>query len=89
MNNIGEFKRKIEETGENKVRERLASGIYGPKKTPIVKEWLAYREKERNDVKYQETLLIAKSAKRAAWVAAVVAIISALVTVIAILANKQ
>lgn len=73
-----ELIRRLEEVGENEVRKRLASNIYGPEKKPIVEEWLKSKERKREQERFGETLLIARSAKHAAWVAAIAAVISAL-----------
>lgn len=77
------LKRKLEEIGEEKVRERLASNIYGARERAIVEEWLSSKEKERNAKKMDEYLKITRSAKYAAWVAAIAALVSALAAVAA------
>lgn len=78
-----ELKRRLEDTGEDKVRGRLASGIYDSQDRPIVEEWLRSKERERNGKKTEEYLNIGRSAKRAAWVSAIAALISALAAIVA------
>lgn len=88
MMDAGELKRRLEEIGEAKVRERLASNIYGVQERGIVEEWLLSKEKERSQKKTDEYIDIARSAKRAAWVAAIAALISALAAIMAWLLQK-
>lgn len=83
MMDVEELKRRLEEIGEAKVRERLASNIYGTQERGIVEEWLLTKERERNQKKTNEYIDIARSAKRAAWVAAITALISALAAIMA------
>lgn len=83
MMDVEELKRRLEEIGEAKVRERLASNIYGTQERGIVEEWLLTKERERNQKKTNEYIEVARSAKRAAWVAAVAALISALAAIMA------
>ena len=78
-----ELKQRLEEVGEDKVRERLASNIYGAQERPIVEEWLSSKEREKNEEQMEEYIKIARSAKHAAWVAAIAAIISALAAIAA------
>lgn len=78
-----ELKRRLEESGEDKVRERLASNIYGSQEGSIVEEWLLSQEREKSEKKMVESLNIARSAKQAAWIAAIAALISALAAIAA------
>ncbi len=78
-----ELKRRLEESGEDKVRERLASNIYGSPERPIVEEWLLSKEREKSYKKMEEYLNIARSAKHAAWIAAIAALISAMAAIAA------
>ena len=78
-----ELKRRLEESGEDKVRERLASNIYGSQERPIVEEWLLSKEREKSYKKVEEYLNIARSAKHAAWIAAIAALISAMAAIAA------
>ncbi len=83
MMDADELKRRLEEIGEVKVRERLAIDIYGTQEKGIVEEWLLSKERERNRKKTDEYIDIARSAKCAAWAAAIAALISALAAIIA------
>lgn len=73
-----ELKRRLENVGVAKVRERLASHVYGSEEEGIVEEWLSSKEEEKEWRVTQEELNIARSAKRAAWIAAIAALLSAL-----------
>lgn len=72
------LKRRLEEVGEDKVRERLANNIYSLQEENMVKEWLLSKERNKSDIEMAEYINIARSAKYAAWIAAIAAIISAL-----------
>ncbi|MBU0477902.1 hypothetical protein KKC91_04985 [bacterium] len=78
----------LENTGESQVRIKLAQGVYGEEKIPIVYEWLRIKDEERinlsssrNKAAALEQLRIASSAKNAAWIAAIAAIIAAATTI--------
>ena len=73
-----EFWEKLEQEGEGTVRRRLAEGVYGVKKQPLVEEWLKKKDFERGIARHEDLFIVAKSAKRAAWVAAIAACISAI-----------
>lgn len=79
-----EFWEKLENEGEDTVRRRLAEGVYGAKKKPLVEEWLKKKDFERDIDKNKDLFHVAKSAKRAAWVAAIAACISAIAAFITI-----
>ena len=83
MIDVEELKRRLEESGKDKVRERLASNIYGSQERPVVEEWLLSKEREKSDKKMEEYLNIARSAKHAAWIAAIAALISAMAAIAA------
>ena len=83
MIDVEELKRRLEESGKDKVRERLASNIYGSQERPIVEEWLLSKEREKSDKKVEEYFNIARSAKHAAWIAAIAALISAMAAIAA------
>lgn len=78
-----ELKWRLEEIGEHKVRERLASNVYGSQERPIAEEWLLSKERKKSEKKMEEYLNIARSAKQAAWIAAIAALISALAAIAA------
>lgn len=78
MVDADELKQRLEEVGEEKVRERLANDIYSFQDEKMVKEWLLSKEKNKSDREMAEYISIARSAKYAAWIAATAAIISSL-----------
>lgn len=70
-NQMQEFEKKIEATGEEQVRKNLAQGIYGnpgdPRsKAPLVQNWLDKKDSQREEVKVKEELNISKEANRIA-----------------------
>jgi hypothetical protein len=44
---------KLDADGEDKVREKLAQGVYGQQKIPLVNEWLARKDRQRADAANQ------------------------------------
>ena len=81
----------LESDGEDTVRIKLAQGLYGQNKRPLVQEWLRQNELIRSEKKVsdfeqraKEELRIASSARNAAWVAAIAAILSAIIAVVAV-----
>lgn len=83
MIDVEELMRRLEEIGEVKVREYLASGVYGPKERHIVEEWLSSKERKEVRRREEEYLRIAISAKRAAWMSTIAALVSALAAIAA------
>jgi len=86
-----EFFQDLERLGEQEVRIRLRNGNYGDWKKGVVEEWLRQRDQERADAESErisasnrEQIIIARSAKNAAWAAAIAAIIAAICAVIAV-----
>ncbi len=75
-----DFIAQLEALGEAEVRRLLAKGVYGTTghKRPMVEAWLESKVQSRNDVANLEIRRIARSAKNAAWTAAIAAIISAI-----------
>jgi hypothetical protein len=69
------FYAQLEEDGEEKVRDNLLSKRYGDvsNKKAFAEEWLAQRERARNEASQSEQIEIARSAKDAAWEAAAAA----------------
>jgi len=49
-----EFWPKLDALGEEEVRKRLAQQVSGEKKLPLVREWLARKERERQEAAGQE-----------------------------------
>jgi len=83
-----EFWQKLEQDGEEVVRRRIAEGVYAKKKRDLVEEWLRKRDLDRDQKRHNEVAVIARSAKRAAWVAASGAILSAIAAILAYLFAK-
>ncbi|MCL4416756.1 MAG: hypothetical protein M1371_10225 [Actinobacteria bacterium] len=76
-----EFKSRLEKIGEEKVREYLANNVYRPEEKQIVEEWLSSKKEKRINKNKDININIAKSAKNAAWIAAIAAIISAIAAI--------
>jgi len=83
--------RQWDELGEQAVRDRWAAGFYQPEQKPIFDEWLRKLDQAVSEVDKQQQenwrskeLKVADSAKNAAWVAAIVAILSLLVSAVAL-----
>ena len=97
-----QFRAKLDELGENKVRARLVLDVYGARKRPLVVEWLAQQaegrqadEQERQESREDEALVLARRAdKRAAranliaWIANATAYVAALIAVVAVIISK-
>jgi hypothetical protein len=77
---FGDFER----TGEETVRRNLALGAYTSQHMSLAREWLAKRDRARNDASNAKQIHIARSAKNAAWGSATAAIIAAICAAIAI-----
>jgi len=96
ITDIEKFFSELAIIGESNVRTRLAQGIYGQNKIPLIHEWLRKEEEKRinlatsraesaasrAEVATLEQLRIARSAKNAAWIAAIVAIIGITISII-------
>jgi hypothetical protein len=94
---------QLDRDGENVVREKLATEIYGHDCKPLIQEWLRRKEEERSAASSKEYkamasehLLHARSAKNAAWIAAVAAMIAivpaiaaVIISIIALLRNGK
>jgi hypothetical protein len=81
----------LEGIGEEEVRVRIATQLYGPNsdKRRLAEEWLRKKDQERKDASNAASLRIARSAKNAAWAAAIAAMIAAICAVIAYLSMKD
>ena len=66
------FYATLEELGEAKVRERLATGAWGKlgPKVELANVWVDEKDRARASASESEQIEIARSAKEAAWVAA-------------------
>ncbi len=60
---------ELEEIGEDKVRTRLATNVYGHagNKRVLVEEWLRRKDQARKDSSNREQIAIARAAAAAAW----------------------
>jgi len=81
---IDEFKRSLDETGEQQVRRILARGAFNPQRTRVAEAWLEELNDTRESRSMRESLAIAKSAKNAAWAAAIAAIIAIPIAIVSI-----
>lgn len=91
IDDIEKFWEKLETTGEDEVRLRIARHDYAPEEIRLSNEWLRKKEAERQDAKAMErevqskkSLKIAVSQAKAMWAAAIVAILMLLVTAYAV-----
>jgi hypothetical protein len=90
-----EFK-KFSSAGEKAVHEKIAQGIYNPERAKLAYEWLRQMDVDRiNKIASRaedaairaetiasKQLRLSKSAKTAAWIAAIAAITAAIITAI-------
>ena len=75
---------EYERLGPQKVRQRIAAGVYGPNQRAAAREWLNHLESLRIAESSRAQILIARKARNAAWAAAVAAIIAAIAAVTAV-----
>lgn len=75
---------QFEELGEAAVRQKLATNEWGLKRKEAAREWLALQESSERRVSNSDSLEIAKSAKTAAWVAAIAAIIANAIAILSL-----
>ena len=52
----------LESLGEAEVRKRLAQGVYGEQKIPVIREWLATKEAAKQDNRESQSLNLAEEA---------------------------
>ena len=85
MHHVNELISRLESEGEETVRRRLLEGVYDYdiQVRHTVEKWLLSKENERNEKRMNEHLAISKSAKRAAWAAAIAALIGAMFAIAA------
>ena len=77
-----EMRRALDELGEDTVRERLAAGFYDPDVQPFVICWSEAKARARQETLASQQLKVARSARRAAWIAATAALIAAVAGVL-------
>lgn len=73
---VDEFKKTLDEMGEQQVRRILARGAFNTQRTRVAESWLEELSDTRSERSQRESLDIARSAKNAAWAAAIAAIIA-------------
>jgi hypothetical protein len=96
------FRAELDTLGEEEVRARLVLDVYGARKRPLVVDWLAQQaegrqpdERERQELREDEALVLARRAdKRAAmanliaWIANATAYVAALIAVLAVIISR-
>lgn len=68
--NAHEFRRQLEQAGEERVRNALSRGGYAGQHEVFARKWLSDAKVRREETASAEQLDIARSNKDAAWVAA-------------------
>jgi hypothetical protein len=93
---IKDFWKELDDAGEVKVRQNIASGRYAPDYLAMAHGWIAHKrqERERSDSfasadRDERMIAISLSSKRAAWVAAIAAIVAAIAAIVAITLHIQ
>lgn len=69
--------KRFEEKGETRVRQDISAGRYSPRRRQLAEYYLWLRDNDREAKFNADNLRTATSAKNAAWVAAIAAIIAA------------
>jgi hypothetical protein len=102
MSENDRFRAELDTLGEEEVRARLVLDVYGARKRPLVVDWLAQQAEkrqtdaqERQELREDEALVLAKRAdKRAAmanliaWIANATAYVAALISVLAVIISR-
>ena len=102
MSENDQFRAELDTLGEEEVRARLVLDVYGARKRPLVVDWLAQQaegrqpdERERQELREDEALVLARRAdKRAAmanliaWIANATAYVAALIAVLAVIISR-
>lgn len=70
------FTDSLIDMGEHKVRATLARGAWNTRRTAVAEEWLRSLENTREEQRARESLNVAKSARTAAWLAVVLALVA-------------
>jgi hypothetical protein len=81
------LREKLEQKGEQTVRDGLATSIYNEKKLPHIHQWLQEKEETRCNAHKKETLSVASEANKiakknnlVAWAALAVSIIALVIS---------
>ena len=84
-----EFYEALELLGEYEVRKLIPLGYFSRDKVCDAQEWLAQRNRKKQlsmgnrwEARAEETLALAKKANRNAWIAAAIAVVSTVVSVV-------
>jgi hypothetical protein len=102
MSEDDRFRAELDTLSEEEVRARLVLDVYGARKRPLVVDWLAQQaegrqpdERERQELREDEALVLARRAdKRAAmanliaWIANATAYVAALIAVLAVIISR-
>ena len=84
MSDYETFIRTLESEGEDNVRKNIRMNAYPPQQRATAENWLADRDRRKQEKERADTLKIALSAKRASWAAVFVSLISVLVATVAL-----
>jgi t-SNARE complex subunit (syntaxin) len=94
MSEDSQLRAELDELGEEKVRDRLVHNVYGPRKRPIVVDWLAQRAENRQadaqgrqESRENEALVLARQAGKRATIANWIACFAAAIAVVAIIVS--
>ena len=102
MSENDRFRAELDTLGEEEVRARLVLDVYGARKRPLALDWLAQQAEkrqtdaqDRQELREDEALVLAKRAdKRAAmanliaWIANATAYVAALISVLAVIISR-
>jgi hypothetical protein len=102
MSEDDRFRAELDTLSEEEVRARLVLDVYGARKRPLVVDWLAQQaegrqpdERERQELREDEALVLARRAdKRAAranliaWISNATAYVAALIAVLAVIISR-
>jgi hypothetical protein len=102
MSEDDRFRAELDTLSEEEVRARLVLDVYGARKRPLVVDWLAQQaegrqpdERERQELREDEALVLARRAdKRAAtanliaWIGNATAYVAALIAVLAVIISR-
>ena len=103
MISADQFWPTLDALGEEEVRTRLAQGVYGQQKVPLVQAWLTSKESERAEAAAQRQEIransalqlsadansIARGSRTAAWVAIFVSVLAFLVALAALIIGAR
>ncbi len=80
-----ELKKKFESNGEVTVRDKLLQGAYNQEKARIAEDWLREKEEERERLRNIKRDYILKNQANAMWAMVIVAGISLIISIIALI----